>query len=562
MIVLGLSCHYHDAAACLYRDGRLVAAAQEERFCRRKAAADFPILAINSCLQQEGLTSLDLDGVAFYEKPYLKFSRAILTHIRDWPFSFSSYNRSMPEWLSRRLTMPLDIATALSYDGEVSFIKHHLAHAASAFLPSPFTEAAILTADGLGEWATTSLAIGRGNDIEMLEELHYPDSLGLVYSAVTSYLGFAANSDEGRVMALSDFGEPRHLERFREIVEVRDDGSFKVDDRYFGFQRGRFMFSRKFERAFGPRREVGGPIEDRHRDVASSLQQHLEETLLKIACHAHERTGMKRLCAAGGVFLNCVSNSRILDETPFEELFIQPAAGDAGGALGAAACLSHTVHREPRGEGMTGARLGPEYATAEMRRCLVNAGLAFREMSEQELAAEVARLIADQRIVGWFQGRMEFGPRALGGRSILADPRNPDMKDLLNARVKHRESFRPYGVCVQSDRVSEYFEFEGSSPFMLLVGRARPELAERIPSALHVDGTSRLQTVTPKEDGLTYRVIEEFRVRTGVPLVINTSFNDHGEPVVCSPEDACACFLGTEIDDLAMGPFLVSKERP
>jgi len=560
MNILGISCHYHDAAACLIRDGRIVAAAQEERFNRRKACADFPILAINSCLQQAGLTTLDLDYVAFHEKPYLKLSRTILSHLRGYPFSYRNFRRSIPEWLSRRLTLPLDVARDLSFTGPVVFVKHHLAHAASAFLLSGFEEAAVITADGLGEWATTSYGIGRGRDIEILQELHYPDSLGLVYSAVTSYLGFRANSDEGRVMALSDFGEPSYLDRFRKIIAVKDDGSYRVAEPYFEFVRGRRMYSRKFVRMFGSPREPGEEITDRHRDIAASLQKHLEEILIRMARHVQAVTKMKRLCAAGGVFLNCVANSRILEETPFEEIFIQPAAGDAGGALGAAAAISHSFLQEPREEGMSHARFGPEFSPEVMRRSLVNRGIEFRELSGDELAGTVAGLIADNRIVGWFQGRMEFGPRALGARSILANPCSARMKDTLNEQVKHRESFRPFGVSILLERTAEFFDFSTASPFMLLVATARSEVKDQIPSALHVDGTSRLQTLTREDNGLYYDVVREFDRRTGVPMIINTSFNDHGEPIVCSPADACSCYLNTGLDALVMGNLLAEKD--
>lgn len=559
MNTLGISCHYHDAAACLIGDGRILAAAQEERFNRRKACADFPILAINACLQHAGMTTLDLDHVVFYEKPYLKLGRTVLAHLRGYPFSYGNFRRSIPEWLSRRLTVPIDVARELSFDGSVLAVKHHLAHAASAFLPSPFEEAAILTADSLGEWATTSFGVGHGNEIEIQKELHYPDSLGLVYSAVTSFLGFRANSDEGRVMALSDFGEPSYLEQFRQIVPVKDDGSFSVDERVFEFLRGRRMYGRKFIRMFGLPREPGAEITDRHRDIAASLQAHLEEILIRMARHVQAVTKQKRLCAAGGVFLNCVTNSRILEETPFEEIFIQPAAGDAGGALGAAAAISHSLLREPRVAPMSNAYLGPEYSAAVMRRSLTGQGIAFRELAPEDLAPAVARLIADGKIVGWFQGRMEFGPRALGARSILANPCLAGMKDTLNRRVKHRESFRPFGVSVLLERMEEYFDFQAKSPFMLHVARARKEVMDKIPSALHVDGTSRLQTLTREDNGVYYDVVEEFRKLTGVPMVINTSFNDHGEPIVCSPTDACACYLKTGIDALVLGNCLAEK---
>ena len=560
MNVLGISCHYHDAAVCLVRDGRIVAAAQEERFNRRKHSAEFPIRAVNACLQQEGLTTLDLDRVAFYEKPFLKLGRTVLNHVQGYPFSYGNFRRSLPEWLSKRLTLPLDINRDLMFRGPVLFVKHHLSHAASAFLPSPFEEAAILTADGIGEWATTSYGFGRGSEIKILKELHYPHSLGLLYSAVTSYLGFPVNGGEGRVMALSDYGEPAYLDRFREIVAVQDDASFRVDERFFEFVRGGRMYSRRFIRTFGPAREPGAEIEQRHRDIAASLQQHLEEILVGIARHVHAVTGMKRLCTAGGIFLNCVANTRILEETPFEEVFIQPAAGDAGGALGAAAIISNSLLGQPRGGPMTHAFLGPGFTESRMRRSLLVHHLPFVELPDVELAKAAARLIADNRIVGWFQGRMEFGPRALGARSILANPAHPGMKDILNKRVKHRESFRPYGVSILREHAEEFFDIEAASPFMLRVARSRPETRDRIPSALHIDGTSRLQTIERETNGLYYDVVEEFRKLTGLPMVINTSFNDHGEPIVCSPEDACACFRNLEIDALALGNFLAEKE--
>jgi len=560
MNVLGISCHYHDAAACLYRDGVLTSAIQEERLNRRKHEPDFPILAINSCLQQAGLTALDLDYVGFYEKPYLKLVRAVISHIRGYPFSGRNFMRSQREWLSKRLTLPLDVDRELSFTGPVLFVPHHLAHAGSAFFASPFEEAAVLTADGLGEWATTSFGVGRGLSIEIEKELHYPDSLGLVYSAVTSWLGFRANSDEGRVMALAACAGPASLDRFRGIVEAKEDGSFRVDESFFEFVRGRRMYSRKFERAFGPPREPGAEIETRHEEIAASLQALVEEILVRIARHIHARTGLPRLCAAGGVFLNCVANSRLLEDTPFREVFVQPAAGDSGGALGVAAVLSHSLLSKPRAGAMTHTRLGPSYSPVRTWRCLVSRGVPFRELPEAEIASSTASLIADGKIVGWFQGRMEFGPRALGGRSILADPRRPDMKDVLNARVKHREPFRPYGVSILLDRTPEFFEFDAPSPFMLMVARARPGTGEKVPAALHVDGTSRLQTVTAEENGLYYDVVFEFDRLTGVPMIINTSFNDHGEPIVCTPEDAVDCFLATEIDALVLGRYLAVKD--
>ena len=559
MNILGISCHYHDAAAALVRDGRVVAAAQEERFNRVKNSPAFPIQAINYCLQSQGLTSYDIDLIGFYEKPFLKFERVMLGHLRAYPLSLPGFLATLPHWLESRLSLPVDVRRELSYKGRVLFAKHHLSHAASAFLVSPFEEAAILTVDGVGEWATTAWGRGRGNAVEIAGEIHYPDSLGLLYSAVTAYLGFEANRAEGKVMALSDFGEPAHLDTFRRIVQVRPDGSFRLDHSYFGVNRGLRMYSRKFIRAFGAERKPGTELEQRHRDIAASLQKLTEETLLAMARHVQAQTGLKKLCLAGGVCLNCVTNTRILQETPFEGLFVQPAAGDAGGALGVAAYISHSLLGQPRSYVMDNAYLGPEYSVDQIRRCLLSRQAKFREMQAAELARETARRIADGQVVGWSQGRLEFGPRALGGRSILADPRSPAMKDHLNANVKHRELFRPYGVAILEDEAGAWFELGVPSPFMLLVAKARPEVRERIPAALHVDGTSRLQTVTEQRNPDLYGLIREFGRITGVPMLINTSFNDKNEPLVCTPEDAYDCFMKTRIDCLAMGPFMVEK---
>jgi len=561
MNILGISCHYHDASACVFQDGQVAAAAQEERFNRRKHCPDFPIQAINYCLQAANATSLDVDTIAFYEKPYLKLQRVLLDHVRNWPFSYRNFMANMPDWLAHRLAIPVDMAGKLGFNGKFLFIPHHLSHASSAFLVSPFDEAAILTLDGIGEWAAAAWGTGRGSRIEIAREMRYPNSLGLLYSAVTAYLGFEVNSGEGKVMALSDFGEPTPeiLDRFRRIVKAREDGSFYLDESYFGFIRGKTMHGRKFSGLFGPPRIPGDEISQRHKDIAAGLQRITEDIIVAAARHVQSQTGMKRLCLAGGVALNCVANSRLLRDTPFEELFIQPAAGDAGAALGAAAYVAHSIKGEPRSEAMVTARLGPEFGENRIRRCLANCGVEFRKLEKNELVKYAAGQIAAGRVVGWFQGRMEFGPRALGGRSILADARAAGMKDYLNSTVKHREPFRPYGVCIMAEETANYFDFKASSPFMLLVAQARPEVREKIPSALHVDGSSRLQTITGESDPLLYSLLAEFRDRTGIPMFINTSFNDHGEPIVCTPDDAYACFTKTALDTLVLGDYVVEK---
>lgn len=559
MNVLGLSCHHHDAAACLVRDGVVVAAAHEERFTRRKACSDLPVQAARWCLGHAGIGVADLDRVAFYEKPYLKLERVVMSHLRSWPRSLPTFLRTMPAWLGDRLVVPLELENTLGYRGEVAFVRHHSAHAASAFLPSPFESAAILTVDGVGEWACSTLARGRGDRIDVLAEQHYPDSLGLLYTAVTVWLGFEALQGEGKVMALADFGEPRHLEAFRELVDLREDGSIRLDPHAFGVVEGQRMVGPGFVDRFGPPRQPGDPLEPRHHDVAASLQALLEDAVCRMARHLAARTGEADLCIAGGVGLNISATSRILEETPFRRLYIQPAAGDAGGALGAAVAVHHALNPGGRRWTMADARLGPAYDDAALRAVLEAHGAPVRRLDGDALADEVADRIARGGVIGWFQGRMEYGPRALGARSILADPRDPDMKDRLNARVKHREAFRPYGVSVLRDAVGEWFTPDRPSPFMLQVARVRPEVAARIPSAVHVNGTTRLQTVEAEPDPLYHRLLGAFGRRTGVPMVLNTSFNDRDEPMVCSPEDAWRCFARTGLDTLVLGPYLVDR---
>lgn len=561
MRILGLSCHNHDAAAGLIEDGRILAAAQEERFNRRPHSPEFPIQSINACLQCANLTSLDLDAVTFYEQPYAKLERVMLDHVRAWPWSYRKFMDSMPDWLAHRLALPVDIRKKISFEGPISFLPHHVSLAAAAFFPSPFDTAAILTANGIGEWTTTAWGEGRGSTLSLRQQLHYPHSLGLLYTAVTAYLGFEANNGEENLTALSTFGEPSLLDRFKHIVLTRPDGSFAVDESYFGFVKGRQLYGPKFLRLFGPDRKPGEDLTQRHKDIAASLQRLTEEILIAAACHAHAQTGLNQLCVAGSIFQNATTNSRLLLNTPFKEVFIQPAADAAGGALGAALWTSHVQHKAPRQESLRSTCLGPSFTAAQLRRCLVNHNARFQEFDEPALARHTASLIASGKTVGWFQGRMEFGSHALGTRSILADPRNPTIKNRLNAEVKHREAFRSYGVSVLEEAAGQFFDLPAaSSPFMLLTAPARPEMRNAIPSALHTDATSRIHTVTRNENKLYHDLIRAFSELTGVPMVINTSFSGPGEPLVCTPDEAWACFQSTKIDCLILGNYVTCRE--
>jgi carbamoyltransferase len=556
MNVLGLSCYYHDSAAVLIQDGRVTAAAQEERFNRDKYSADFPIQAINFCLQQGGITIHDVAEVAFYEKMYLKFERTLISHIIGYPYTMRNFVDTMPLWLKDRLAVPFIIEDELSYKKKTLHVKHHMSHAASSFFASPFDTAAVMTVDGVGEYATASFGRAAGSDIRLLGELIYPHSLGLLYAIVTAYLGFRVFSGEGKVMALAEFGKPEYLDDFHKLVSLRDDGSFELDTSYFSFNRGEKMHGRKFERLFGPPREENSEITERHRNIASSLQRFTEEVLLRMACHVHRQTGESRLCLAGGVFLNVTANSRILQETPFEEVYIQPAAGDAGAALGAAAFVSHSVLGVPRREPMRSCALGPSFSQRTIEVLLKNRGCRYRKLETEDLLQEVAARLVRHEVVGWFQGRMEFGPRALGNRSILANPSSPGMQDRLNLIIKRREPFRPFASSVLREEVGAFFEEDFESPFMQFVARVRPEKRALLPAVTHVNGTSRIQTVTKEDNGIYYDLIRKFRDMSGIPMVLNTSFNED-EPIVCSPEDAMRCFEGSEIDCLVFENFLV-----
>lgn len=587
--ILGISAFYHDSAAALVQDGTIVAAAQEERFTRKKHDASFPQAAIHYCLDEAGLTIDELDYIAFYEKPLLKFDRLLETYLAFAPSGFRSFCKAMPVWLKQKLHLPRELRRGLDhrYKKRFLFPEHHESHAASAFFPSPFDEAAILTIDGVGEWATASLGVGTGNRVELLQELRFPHSLGMLYSAFTYFCGFRVNSGEYKLMGLAPYGEPKYADRILEkLLDLKPDGSFRLDLSYFNYCQGLTMTSRKFDRLFdGPPRKPESDYTQRELDLAASIQQVTEEIILRMGQHAHEKTGIENLCLAGGVALNCVANGRLLREGPFQDIWIQPAAGDAGGALGAALLVWHQLldnSRQPcRPDRQQGSLLGPGFSREEIRRLLEEKGAVYQEMeSPEEVDQFIARAIAEEKVVGWFQGRMEFGPRALGGRSILGDARSPKMQSLLNQKIKFRESFRPFAPAVLEERATEFFEVEPetSSPYMLLVAQVHPQqlvsqeeasavrgldrrrvVRSTIPAVTHVDNSARLQTVNAEQHPRFHRLIQAFADQTGTPVVINTSFNVRAEPIVCTPADAYRCFLATHMDILVMEQFVLIK---
>ena len=561
MNILGISAYYHDSAACLLRNGEIIAAAQEERFSRKKHDQEFPINAITYCLEEGGVTVDDLDHVAFYDKPLVKFERILYTYLATFPRSLPSFLKAMPIWLRQKLWIPSTIREELGYRGKVLFTEHHQSHAASAFFVSPFEEAAILTVDGVGEWATATYGIGRGSEVKLLKEITFPHSLGLLYSAFTYYLGFKVNSAEYKVMGLAPYGTPRYADLIREhLIRIADDGSFKLNMRYFAFDYGLTMTNRRFHDLFeSPPAEPEGELTQRHKDLAASVQAVTEEVVLNMVEALHDDTGLDDLCLAGGVALNCVANGRILRESPFKRLFIQPAAGDAGGAIGAACTVYHQVLGKPRTWTMQHAYLGPAFNDEAIAAFLAQHDIPHQRLSRQELLATTARLLAEQAVVGWFQGRMEWGPRALGNRSILADPRNEENWQRVNLKIKYRESFRPFAPSILREEASEYFELDEESPYMLIVAQVRPD-RRVIPAVTHVDGSARVQTVSARDNPLFHDLIRAFADRTGVPVLINTSFNVRGEPIVCTPEDAYRCFRRTEMDYLVMGSFCLAKE--
>jgi carbamoyltransferase len=565
LIVLGISCYYHDAGAALVRDGQLVAAAEEERFNRQKHYSEFPELAIEYCLKEAGVTIDDVDYIGFYEKPLAKFNRILETILCTWPLTYVSWVQSMPIWFATKLRIARTIQDKLGTDKDILFCQHHLSHAASAFLVSPFDEAAIITADGVGEWTTTAWGVGRGTDLHFEQEIRFPHSVGLLFSAITAYLGFRVNDAEWKVMGLAPYGRPAYVDKFREVVDIREDGSFRLNMKYFAYHHStRRTFSRQWERLFGrPPRRPEAEIDEFHEDIAHSGQETVEEIMVRMARHVQRQTGLDRLCLAGGVGLNSVANWRILQEAGFKDIFIQPAAGDSGGALGTAFYIYNSVLKKPRTYRMTHALLGPSFTDDEILAMLHRNEAVYQEMNtEEELVERTARMIVDGKVVGWFQGRMEFGPRALGSRSLLADPRNPKMKNLINAKVKFREPFRPFAPAVLKEHAHEYFDMPAGmdAPFMLLVPKVRDDKRSVIPAVTHRDGTGRVQTVTEDVNPLYYRVIKRFGELTGVPVVINTSFNVRGEPIVCTPQDAYNTFVNTGIDALVMGKYVVTEK--
>jgi carbamoyltransferase len=593
MRILGISAFYHDSAAALVEDGRVVAAAQEERFTRKKHDASFPSNAISYCLQAAGTSLSDIDHTAFYDKPFLKFERLLETYIALAPHGFRSFQMAIPLWLKEKLFQKNLLRKKLNefdedFDpGKLLFTEHHLSHAASAFFPSPFEKAAVLTMDGVGEWATTSAAIGEGNALEIFQEIHFPHSLGLLYSAATYYTGFKVNSGEYKVMGLAPYGEPKYAKLMLDnLVDLKPDGSFRLDMSYFDYCTGLTMTNERFEKLFGaPVRGSDQLLTPFHMDVAASIQAVLEEAVLRLTRSLAGRTGARNLCLAGGVALNCVANGKVLRDGKFENIWIQPAAGDAGGAVGAALAAYHQFKGQPRsvavGDGMAGAFLGPEFSQAEIERRLSAAGAHFSILSEDEMIAQTAKALSDQLAVGWFQGRMEFGPRSLGARSILGDPRSAAMQKNLNLKVKYRESFRPFAPAVLREDVAAWFELDCDSPYMLIVADVREDkrramsaeqqalfgidklniARSEIPAVTHVDYSARIQTVSAVTNPLFHRLLTQFKALTGCPVVVNTSFNVRGEPIVCTPQDAFRCFMGNELDLLVIGNCLLRKSE-
>jgi carbamoyltransferase len=595
MNILGISAYYHDSAACMVRDGEIIAAAQEERFSRKKNDNSFPVQAISFCLKNSKIQPHEVDHIIFYDKPFLKFERLLETYLAFAPRGYKSFATSMPVWLKDKLFQKNNITKALEsilgkkidWSKRLLFSEHHFSHAASAFFCSPFVKAAVLTMDGVGEWTTTSLAIGNDNQLSIIKEIHFPHSIGLLYSAFTYYTGFKVNSGEYKVMGLAPYGEPKYSDLIKKhLIDIKEDGSFFLNMNYFNYATGLTMTSQKFHKLFGaPPRKKESDLSQFEMDLAASIQSVIEEVVIKLAKGIAKKTSLKNLCLAGGVALNCVANGKLIKEGIFENVWIQPAAGDAGGAIGAALAAYYIMLNQPRSklermDAMKGAYLGPQYEQKEIEYCLKSIGANFVTLSHEEIIDKTAQMIADGKAVGWHQGRMEFGPRALGNRSIIADPRSPSMQKLLNLKVKYRESFRPFAPSILSQDASEWFNLDVHSPYMMLVAEIKKDkqieitvqqqllfgidklniVRSKIPAVTHVDYSARIQTVHNETNPLYYKLISRFKKLTGCPVLVNTSFNIRGEPIVCSPKDAFDCFMGTELDILVIGSCFLKKE--
>ena len=592
--ILGISAFYHDSAACMLVDGKIIAAAQEERFTRKKHDSGYPYHSINFVLRYSNLKLSEVDHIVFFEKPFLKFERLLETYVAFAPRGFVSFAKAMPLWIKEKLFQKNFLFNKLkshdrnyTSDGNIFFSDHHLSHAASAFYPSPFNEAIVLTADGVGEWATTTVAIGKDNNLEIKKEIHFPHSLGLLYSAFTYFIGFKVNSGEYKLMGLAPYGNPIYVKQIKQIIDIKDDGTFRLDQKYFNYATGLTMTNNKFNQLFGqkPRDPVNENITQFHMDIAASIQNVTEEIMIKLAKSIRKEYGLKNLCLAGGVALNCVANGKILKEKIFDNIWIQPASGDAGGSLGAALALWYAENKNKRNvnlnDSMNGSYLGNEFSQTEIEKELISIGANFEILSYGDLINKTSEFLSNEKAIGWFQGRMEFGPRALGGRSILGDPRSEKMQKNLNLKVKYRESFRPFAPSILREDVSKWFEIDVDSPYMLLVAdinsKKKIEMNDEqkklfgidklnikrseIPAVTHVDYSARIQTVSEKTNKPYYDLISKFKEKTGCPVIINTSFNVRGEPIVNSPTDAFNCFMGTELDYLVIGNCILDKKK-
>ena len=586
--ILGISAFYHDSAACLLKDGQIIAAAQEERFTRKKHDQAFPNNAIQYCLKEAGIEGSDLDCVAFYDKPFLKFERILETYLTFAPIGIKSFLKAMPLWIKKKLWIKEIIKDELNYSGKIIFPEHHESHAASAFFPSPFQEAAFITMDGVGEWSTSSFGIGKDNQIELLADIQFPHSLGLLYSAFTYYTGFRVNSGEYKIMGLAPYGEAKYKDLiYKHLIDVKEDGSFKMKMDYFNYCAGLTMTSKKFHKLFGgPPRKPESKLTQKEMDLARSIQEVTEEIVMKMAKHVKKETGMKYLCLAGGVALNCVANGKLLRSGLFDDIWIQPAAGDAGGAVGCALFtwyqyLNNQRKADNKIDFMQGSYLGPEFKNGSIESFLKKNEYSYHTLTDKELPEKIADLIADEKVIGWFQGRMEFGPRALGSRTIIGDARSPEMQKTMNLKIKYRESFRPFAPSVRAENISDYFEIDRESPYMLLVANVQKDkqvkmsdeqksyfgleklnvVRSEVPAITHVDYSARIQSVNGKTNPRYHEILTKFNDKYGCAVIVNTSFNVRGEPIVCTPEDAYTCFMRTQMDYLVMGNYLLDKKE-